>query len=177
MIDERGDALRPLGSPEACEFIQTFPCLHTQLTRRLRGEGPLPKLTQLQACLPQSPAQGCLLGSWGTTGVGGLPLQQTGEAGFQAEGDEVSGSMAKYLSLRKCWGCGHSQAWGRWVWGRQLAPLPWGGARVGGVILKPPPRLLWLGHERAGAPRGKWTREGVPGGGHSPRILGIGQEL
>lgn len=59
-------------------------------------------------------------------------MQQTGEAGFQAEGDEVSGSMAKYLSLRKCWGCGHSQAWGRWVWGRQLAPLPWGGARVGG---------------------------------------------
>lgn len=40
-------------------------------------------------------------------------MQPTGKVGFQAEGDEVSGSMAKYLSLRKCWGCGHCQACGR----------------------------------------------------------------
>lgn len=117
---ERGAALRPLRSQEACDFIQTLPCLHPRLTRRLRGAG-LHRSIQLQACLPQSPAQGSLLGSWGEAGVGGLSLQPTGGAGFQAAGDEVSSSVAKYLSLRKCWGCGHCQAWGRRVWGRQLA--------------------------------------------------------
>lgn len=68
-------------------------------------------------------------------------MQLTGKVGFQAEGDEVSGSMAKYLSLRKRWGCGHCQACGRRVWGRRLAPLGVG------IILKLPSWLLWLDQE------------------------------
>lgn len=59
--------------------------------------------------------------------MGGLPLQLAGKAGFQAEGDEVSGPIAKYLSLRKCWGRGCCQASAA-GFGRAAGPpsLGWG---------------------------------------------------
>lgn len=106
---------------------------------------------------------------------GDLPLQRAGNAGFQAESDEVSSSVAKYLSLRGCWGCGCCQAWGSRVWGRQLASLPWAGAGVDGRHLEAPsPDAVAGARRKKGLPEASGSGQASRWRAQPKHMLGTG---
>lgn len=83
-------------------------CIYPELTvsipsadREAQRARPSPRATQ---------TLDCLVGSWGSVGLEGTSAcsQQVKLASKQRV--MVSASTAKYLSLRKCWGCSGCQA-------------------------------------------------------------------
>lgn len=77
---ERGVALRPVGSQRACALIQNILCLHPQLTGRLRGASPPSKATWTSGLPAPEPYSGLPAGVLGSSRHGGPPPTAGGQS-------------------------------------------------------------------------------------------------